>query len=70
MSEEQKKDWVRTPVIDNKCIWCGACIAICDEVFDFDDEEWKAIVKQWVNLKDCTCIDDAISACPVDAITY
>ena len=54
-------------VVNDNCIGCWACVAICSEVFDLNDE-WKAFVKESVKLEKCNCLDDAISACPVDAI--
>lgn len=47
-----------------KCIGCGTCAAICPEGFELDDEG-KAKVK---NSK-AKCIDEAISSCPVEAIS-
>ena len=46
-----------------KCIGCGACEAICPEGFVLKDG--KATVKN-PNAK---CIDNAIGACPVSAIS-
>jgi len=62
-----KKEEKKIKVNDN-CIGCWACIAICEDVFDFDEDLWKAVVKE--DIKECNCVDDAISACPVDAINY
>lgn len=65
MSKEQK-----TPTVKDNCIGCWACVAICDEVFDYDNEKSKAFVKDVKDIQKNDCIDDAISACPVDAIVY
>lgn len=46
-----------------KCIGCGACVAICEEGFKLKDG--KAVVK---NPK-AKCIKDAADSCPVQAIT-
>jgi len=43
-----------------KCIGCGACVAICSDCFEMDDE-YKAILK-----KDCKCdatCKEAIESC-------
>lgn len=51
-------------VDSEKCIGCGACVAIAPNCFEMKGD--KATVKT-----DCKCDDsckDAISACPVDAI--
>lgn len=57
-------------IIDENCIWCGSCAAICSDVFDMDDTEWKAYVKADYDEKDVDCINNTISMCPVDAIHY
>lgn len=52
----------------DKCIGCGQCISICDEVFDFDDDN-LATVK--VNTIPEDKEDEAITAkesCPTGAI--
>lgn len=54
-------------VVNENCIGCWACAAICSEVFDLNDE-WMAFIKEDADLSDSDCIDDAISACPVEAI--
>ena len=53
--------------VNDDCIWCAACVAICWEVFDMDDE-WKAFPIN--NTKQSAEVDDAIMACPVNAIHY
>ena len=47
------------------CIGCGSCSSICPEIFELDDEG-KAIVKAQKKLP---CVEEAIEACPVDAIS-
>ena len=48
----------------SKCIGCGTCTSICDEVFEMGSDN-KAQVKE---QKDIPCVKEAIEACPVDAI--
>lgn len=55
--------------VNENCIWCSACVAICPEVFDLNDE-WLAFVKECVNYEEIKSVDDAKSACPVEAIQY
>jgi len=31
-------DEVKVPYVNETCIGCGACVAICSDVFDLDDE--------------------------------
>lgn len=61
-------------VVDpDRCIRCGACVSICDEVFDFSDEGY-AISKDENNILDNmeeNIKDDALDAlegCPTSAI--
>lgn len=60
---------VKTPYVNDDCIGCGACVAICGEVFDLDDE-WMAFAIEWKDSSNAEWIDDAIGACPVNAIHY
>jgi len=46
-----------------KCIGCGACAATCPEGFEMKDG--KASVKDGK----VDCVGEAISGCPVDAIS-
>lgn len=47
------------------CIGCGACVAICSDVFEIG-KDGKSRVKQ---QKDIKCVNEAIQSCPVGAIT-
>ena len=47
-----------------KCIGCGLCASICPTVFEM--QESKAKVKAQKKDK---CVDEAISSCPVEAIS-
>jgi ferredoxin len=48
-----------------KCIGCGLCASICEEVFEMGDDG-KAKVKA---QKKIPCVKEAIESCPVDAIS-
>ncbi len=50
----------------DKCIGCGLCTNICEEVFEFDFDKGKAKIKV---QKDLPCVKEAISNCPVEAIS-
>ena len=52
-------------VDENKCIGCGACVAIDGEHFGFNDQGLSTVVKQEVNEK----VEEAKDACPVEAIS-
>lgn len=51
------------------CIGCGACAAICDDVFEIDDEGLSTVKDNNVseNLEDS--VKEACDACPTEAIT-
>lgn len=47
----------------NKCLGCGACVSVCPEGFEMQDG--VSVLKN----PNADCIDSAISACPVGAIS-
>lgn len=51
------------------CIGCGACQAICPEVFEIDDEGLATTITDNVNESDLESATDAMEGCPVDAIS-
>ena len=53
-----------TKVDSKKCIGCGLCASICPSVFEIKDG--KAKVKSQEQEK---CVQEAISSCPVKAIS-
>jgi len=50
----------------SKCVACGACMAICPNVFEADENR-KSEVKNGADLS-LPCVDTAIEACPRNAI--
>ena len=72
LTEEQIKkfqaSWTRFPDVNETCIGCSACVAISWEVFELNDEG-KSVVKECSSYEDRE-VDDAIMACPVDAISW
>jgi len=59
------------PVINDSCIACGTCEAICPKVFKVAEVDGKMISTvleaDYAALE--SKIDDAIAACPVQAIS-
>ena len=53
-------------VDDEKCIGCGACVAIDGEHFDFNEDGLSEAISQ-ENLESEN-LQNAISSCPVNAI--
>ena len=72
LTEEQRKKlaetWVKAPHVNETCIGCSACVAIAPEVFELDDNGLSVVIAQDTYNKDD--VDNSISACPVDAITW
>ena len=57
---------VKIIVDQEKCIGCGACVAICPSQFELKDG--KAQVKK-SDVKKITCEEEAVESCPVVAIS-
>ncbi|VVB67900.1 Ferredoxin [Candidatus Norongarragalina meridionalis] len=56
------------PFVDqNKCIGCGACAALCPDVFEMGSDG-KSHVKNAAGCAKCDC-KRAADSCPVGAIT-
>lgn len=72
LSEEQAKKlqeaWIKTPHVNESCIWCSACVAISPDVFELNDDG-LSVVKDRDNYEDLG-VDDSITACPVSAISW
>lgn len=50
------------------CIGCGACAAICDSVFEIDDEGISTVVDENVSEENQEKVQDAVDSCPTGAI--
>jgi ferredoxin len=59
---------IAVPDVNETCIGCSACAAISGEVFELNDE-WISEVVVRESYEGCD-VDDAIAACPVDAISW
>jgi len=49
------------------CIGCGACISVCEKVFELKDD-MKAYVKKGQEKSKESCVKEAVESCPVNAI--
>ena len=72
ISEEKikklRKAWIKVPQVNEACIGCSACVAIAPEVFELNDEGKSVVIEnESYNEED---VNNAISACPVDAISW
>ena len=50
------------------CIGCGACQAICDEVFQIDDDGVATVITNEISDDLVESVIDAKEGCPVGAI--
>jgi len=59
---------IAVPDVNETCIGCSACVAISPDVFELNDEGLSEVVvhESYENMD----VDDAIAACPVDAISW
>ena len=65
---ELQKSGIRFPDVNETCIGCSACTMVSADVFELDDEG-LSVVKNCASYEDMD-VDDAIAACPVDAISW
>ena len=49
-----------------KCIGCGLCASVCEEVFEM--KNGKSAVKKGAEKSNSPCVKEAADGCPVDAI--
>jgi ferredoxin len=52
--------------VNQDCIGCGACVSICDKVFEM--KGGKSVVKKGQEKSKLPCVKEAIDSCPVNAI--
>ena len=57
---------MKVKVIDDNCISCGACAAICDDVFEIDEISRVKVDVVPEELEDL--VHEAIESCPTEAI--
>lgn len=59
---------MKVKVNRDSCIGCGACAAICDDVFEIDDEGLSVAKKEEVTEDKKQEVQDAQDSCPTGAI--
>ena len=52
----------------DKCIGCGQCVSICEDVFDFDDDSLAKVVQTPVKEENIDDANTAKESCPTEAI--
>ena len=59
---------MKVKVNRDACIGCGACAAICDTVFEIDDEGLSIVKNEDVTEEDKQAVIDSVESCPTGAI--
>lgn len=59
---------MKVKVNSDACIGCGACAAICENVFEINDEGLSNVVVDTVEDADVDATKEAIESCPTGAI--
>lgn len=59
---------MKVKVNRDACIGCGACAAICDTVFEIDDEGLSIVKNEDVSEEDKQAVIDSVESCPTGAI--
>lgn len=59
---------MKVKVNQDACISCGACAAICDDVFELNDEGLSEVIVDTVPEASEDNAKEAIESCPTGAI--
>lgn len=59
---------MKVKVNKDACIGCGACAAICDAVFELDNEGLSVAKKEEVKEDEKQAVRDSADSCPTGAI--
>ena len=59
---------MKVKVDEATCIGCGACQAICDKVFEINDDGISEVKVKEISEDLVQEVKDAIESCPVSAI--
>ncbi len=59
---------MKVKVNQEACIGCGACQAICEDVFEINDDGLSTVKTEEVNEELAESVNDAKESCPTGAI--
>lgn len=59
---------MKLKVNKNKCIGCGQCVSICEDVFNFDDDNLAEVIETPVKEEHYEDANTAKESCPTGAI--
>ena len=60
---------MKATVNKDACIGCGACAAICPNVFELGDEGYATVKVSEVSEEDKNLATEAMEGCPTSAIS-
>lgn len=60
---------MKVVVNQEACIGCGACQAICENVFELNDDGLSSVKVEKVEDEDVESVNDAVDSCPTGAIS-
>lgn len=55
--------------VNENCIGCGTCIAMCEDVFKFNDDGFAEAKDEILTEKEVEEVKNTIQMCPVEAIS-
>lgn len=55
--------------VNENCIGCGSCIAMCEEVFEFNDNGFAEAKDKKLTDEEKEMVNNIILMCPVEAIS-
>ena len=55
-------------VNQDKCIGCGQCVSICEDVFNFNDEGLAEVIETPIKEEHIEDATNAKESCPTEAI--
>ena len=55
--------------VNENCIGCGTCIAMCEKVFKFNDDGFAEAKDEILTEKEVEEVKNTIQMCPVEAIS-
>ncbi len=55
--------------VNENCIGCGSCIAMCEEVFEFNDNGFAEAKDKELTDEEKEMVNNIIFMCPVEAIS-
>ena len=60
---------MKVKISNDACIGCGACVSICPEIFNFNDDGFAEVLDVKIENENIEKVKDALESCPTQAIT-